>query len=146
MGWLPFRAKMLQNVNGACFVSRSPSVWQAFLDWTARARIAAFAHQAMWLHSLDLRPILPEVNQPVLLVVGDRDRVVPMPLTDVLYQHLPSAGRAVIEGCGHLPHYTHPEVYAELVRRFFTPPGASCAATCPASGMLPGCPEENQTC
>jgi hypothetical protein len=28
----------------------------------------------------------------------------------------------VIEGCGHVPSYTHPEILAEVIRQFLTPP------------------------
>jgi pimeloyl-ACP methyl ester carboxylesterase len=122
MALVPGRDKLLHKVNGAAFAARDPAHWRAFIDWTAKARIAAFAHQALWLHNLDLRSILPEIRQPVLLVVGDQDRVVPPSYTDVLHQGLPSAGKAVLSGCGHLPAYTHPEALAELVRQFLTPP------------------------
>ena len=37
-------------------------------------------------------------------------------------QHgLAFAGSAEIEGCGHQPHLTHPEVQAEIARQFFLP-------------------------
>ena len=32
-----------------------------------------------------------------------------------------SARRVLIEGCGHVPSYSHPEALAEVVRRFLTP-------------------------
>ncbi len=77
------------------------------------------------LHRLDLRRLLGEVRQPTLLLCGDHDRVVPASLTDVLLRTLPNAGRVVVGGCGHQPCYTHPEVVAEVVRTFLTPPSGS---------------------
>jgi pimeloyl-ACP methyl ester carboxylesterase len=91
------------------------------VDWTGQARLAALGHQAQWLHRLDLRPDLPEVRQPVLLVQGECDRVVPLPHADMLRAGLPSAGLVILEGCGHVPSYTHPEAFAEVVRQFLTP-------------------------
>jgi pimeloyl-ACP methyl ester carboxylesterase len=120
---LPARAKVLARAHGPLFAGRTPDVWQYFLEVTGQARVAAVARQALWLHGLDLRPILPEVRQPVLLVCGDHDRVVPAAYQEELLQGLPNAGRAVIEGCGHTPSYTHPEALAEVVKRFLTPPG-----------------------
>jgi pimeloyl-[acyl-carrier protein] methyl ester esterase len=96
-------------------------------------------HQAAWIHQLDLRPELPGVRQPVLLVHGERDGVIPRPHAEMLREGLPSAGLAVLEGCGHLPYYTHPEALAELVTRFLTPPGAECPGAS-ACGQAGGCP------
>ena len=103
--------------------SRSCSPTYGIISSTVRdARLAAFACQAYMLHGLDVRPLLPAVRQPVLLICGDQDRVVPRPYEEMLLQGLPNAGRVVIEGCGHVPSYTHPEVLAEVIRQFLTPP------------------------
>src|SRR5207244_2071132 len=94
-------------------------------------------HQAQWLHRLDLREELPQVRQPVLLIWGDRDRVVPLAHAEVLRQGLPSAGLVVLEGAGHVPSYTHPDALAEVVRQFLTPP-APCPDSC--GGKFPNLP------
>src|SRR5262249_19297889 len=105
------REKILRETSRFGFEEREPSVWRAFVDWTGQARIKAFAHQALWLNGLDLRPLLPSIRQPVLLVCGERDRVVPSGLTDVLGRGLPNAGPVVIPGCAPLPSFPHPHVY-----------------------------------
>ena len=69
-----------------------------------------------------MRPLLSEVKQPVLLVCGERDPVVGPAQTKLLLDGLPNAGRVMIEGGGHMPYYTHPELLAEVVRQFLTPP------------------------
>jgi pimeloyl-ACP methyl ester carboxylesterase len=142
MARVPLREKVLRLVNEPMFAGRPAEAWQYFVECTGRGQIAAFAHQARWLHGLDLRPMLPEVRQPVLLVCGDRDRVMPPRYEEVLLAGLPNAGRAVIEGCGHVPSHTHPEALAEVVRRFLTPM-AACAteATC-GEATCPGRPTE----
>jgi pimeloyl-ACP methyl ester carboxylesterase len=118
---LPLREKSLHEVNKNFFALRTPDVWRNFLDNTSRTHIASFARHALQLNSLDLRPLLPEVRQPVLLVCGDRDRVVPRVCEEMLLGGLPNAGRVVLENCGHFANYTHPEVLAEVVRQFLTP-------------------------
>jgi pimeloyl-ACP methyl ester carboxylesterase len=122
MAGIPKREKLLLRATGGAFKELFPDVWNHFLDCSGRARLAAFAGQAYMLHGLDVRPLLPAVRQPVLLICGDQDRVVPRPYDEVLLQGLPNAGRVVIEGCGHVPSYTHPEVLAEVIRQFLTPP------------------------
>jgi 2-hydroxy-6-oxonona-2,4-dienedioate hydrolase len=99
-------------------------VWDYFLRCSGAGRIAACARQALLLDRLEPRPLLPEVRQPVLLVCGDRDPVVPGPYAEALLRGLPNARLAVLEGGGRLPSYTHPEVLAEVVRQFLTPPPA----------------------
>jgi pimeloyl-ACP methyl ester carboxylesterase len=39
-----------------------------------------------------------------------------------LRRGLPHVRRVEIAGCGHFPHLTHPEVLAELLHQFLTPP------------------------
>ena len=122
MAGIPLREKVLLKVGSATFKELFPDIWAHFLECTGRARLAAVAYQACLLHALDLRPILPAIRQPVLLVCGDQDRVVPRLHEEMMLQGLPHAGRVVIENCGHLPSYTHPEILAEVVRQFLTPP------------------------
>ncbi|HWG42300.1 MAG TPA: alpha/beta hydrolase [Gemmataceae bacterium] len=122
MASVPLREKVLLKTTGSAFKELFPDVWQHFLDCSGRARLAAFAAQAHMLRDLDLRPLLSGIRQPMLLICGDQDRVVPPPYEEVLLQGLPNAGRVVIEGCGHVPSYTHPEVLAEVIRQFLTPP------------------------
>ena len=79
------------------------------------------------LDRVDLRPLLPEVKQPVLLFCGDLDKVVRPIHAEILLAGLPNARRVVVEGCGHVPGYSHPEVLAEVVRQFLTPPASGAA-------------------
>jgi pimeloyl-ACP methyl ester carboxylesterase len=132
--WLPLRERILHKVNKRQFARRTPDVWRNFLANSGRTRVARMARQARMLNGLDLRPLLPEIRQPVLLMTGDRDRVVPRVCQEMLLQGLPNAGRVVIEDCGHFPSYTHPEVFAEVVRQFLTPPAGPMMREDPFSG------------
>lgn len=123
---LPRRERMLELVHKGPFAGRTDDVWRAYVEWTGESRLKTLGYQAKWLHSLDLRPDLPHIRQPVLLLHGDRDRVIPRPFADVLLGGLPAAGLVVLDGAGHVPYYTHPEAMAEVVRQFLTPPGAQC--------------------
>ncbi|MHB1426364.1 MAG: alpha/beta fold hydrolase [Gemmataceae bacterium] len=122
MAGVPLREKVLLKTAGSAFKEAFPDIWAYFLECSGRARLAAVAGQAHLLHRIDLRPILSAIRQPMLLICGDCDRVVPRPHEEMLLQGLPNAGRVVIEGCGHVPSYTHPEVLAQVVRQFLTPP------------------------
>jgi pimeloyl-ACP methyl ester carboxylesterase len=122
MRHLPFRERILERTHLEPFSNRPAEVWQTYLEWTGETPIAATARQAIVLHRVDLRPILRDIRQPVLLVCGDRDPLIGAAQEDILLQGLPNAGRVVIPGCGHMASYTHPEAVAAITRDFLTPP------------------------
>lgn len=133
---LPRRERMLELAHRKPFADQADEVWRAYVAWTGESRLAALGHQARLLHRVDLRPELPHIRQPVLLIHGDRDVVIPRRHAEVLLNGLPAAGMVVLEGSGHVPYYTHPEAMAEVVRRFLTPPAPDCpgAGPCPTTG------------
>jgi pimeloyl-ACP methyl ester carboxylesterase len=118
---LPLREKMLRKRNFGPFANRLAAVWRFHVDNTGRTPIKAFAHQLFLMDQIDLRPQLPQIRQPILMVCGDQDPVIGRAEEDVLFRGLPNVGRVVLEGCGHMPAYTHPEVLAEVTRQFLTP-------------------------
>jgi pimeloyl-ACP methyl ester carboxylesterase len=126
MNHLPLFKTLQRHAHAGPFAAQPPEVWDYYID--DDRPIAAVAAHALLVHATDLRPILSETRQPVLLACGDCDALVGRPCEDVLLRGLPSAGRVEIGGCGHMPYLTHPEALAEVVRRFLTPP-APCAAT-----------------
>jgi pimeloyl-ACP methyl ester carboxylesterase len=124
VGALPFRTPMLRYIHGRPFAGQPPEVWKYFVARSNAAPITAAAHRALLIHQVDLRPILAEIRQPVLLLCGDSDPLVGRRCEEMLVNGLPSADRIEIADCGHNPLFTHPELVAEIVRRFLTPPSA----------------------
>ncbi len=61
---------------------------------------------------------LPLLQPPALFVWGDRDRLVPSSFARHVADALPSAGQVVLEDCGHVPHFEHPEDTCAMVRGF----------------------------
>jgi pimeloyl-ACP methyl ester carboxylesterase len=121
MRFVPLRKQILMSCLGPAGIGR-PEFFEFLMRNTGSPPITAIARRAMLLRMLDLRSLLPEIRQPVLLVCGEHDTVVDRRCEEVLLQGLPHCARAELHHCGHLAHYTHPEVVAELVRRFLTPP------------------------
>jgi pimeloyl-ACP methyl ester carboxylesterase len=122
MRHLPGRTAILRWFHFAPFASRPPEIWEYFLQRSNLPPIAAVTHRALMIHRLDLRSILPEIRQPVLLVCGDHDPLVGPACEEALLRGLPNAGRAKISSCGHNPIFSHPEILAEVTRQFLTPP------------------------
>jgi pimeloyl-ACP methyl ester carboxylesterase len=121
--WLPFRRTVLRHNHYAPFAALPPEVWDYFLTRSNCLPMAALAHRAVMLHGLDLRPLLTDIRQPVLVVSGDADPLVGPSCTETLLAGLPQARQIMVSNCGHNPLFTHPELFAEIVRQFLTPPG-----------------------
>jgi pimeloyl-ACP methyl ester carboxylesterase len=116
--WLPLHDQVLARVHLAEFAKVEPSRWPCFLAQQGAAPMAAVAHRALWIAATDLRPLLPTIRQPVLLICGDNDPLIGKACEADLMRGLPNVVRAEIESCGHLPAFTHPETYAEVVEQF----------------------------
>lgn len=67
--------------------------------------------------NVDLRPLLPQLELPVLLVNGRRS-VVPHEVGCWLEEHLPRARRLVLEEAGHAPFWDDPAHFNRSLREF----------------------------
>ncbi len=118
---LPLHRQLLRSAHAEPFVGRPPEFWDYFIERFESPPMRAVAQRAQVLNRTDLRPILPRVHQPILLICGDRDPLVGKECEQVLLAGLPNAGRAEFARCGHVPQFSHPELLAEVVARFLTP-------------------------
>jgi 4,5:9,10-diseco-3-hydroxy-5,9,17-trioxoandrosta-1(10),2-diene-4-oate hydrolase len=68
-----------------------------------------------------LRPImnnLQEITQPVLIVWGEKDRVLPLKHAYFAKEKLRNAELEVMEGCGHIPFFERSEEFNKAVLSF----------------------------
>ena len=70
------------------------------------------------LRDTDLRATLPQVNQPTLLVAGERDTLTPPPAMQYLLDVMPNAQLKIIKGAAHAPFLSHPEEFMYVLERF----------------------------
>lgn len=68
--------------------------------------------------SAELMPRLHELQMPVLVIHGTRDRVVPTESAKDVAQAIAHAELQLIEGAGHLPYMSHPEEFNAALDRF----------------------------
>ncbi len=59
------------------------------------------------LHSANLRPQLSQLQCPIHIILGDRDRLVPIAAGQALHDLLPQASCKIITGAGHAPFLSH---------------------------------------
>lgn len=71
-----------------------------------------------WLRDTDLRTALPDIQQPALVLHGDRDRITPLAAGEYLARHLPYAQLEVFGGAAHAPFISNPDAVCRLVTGF----------------------------
>lgn len=72
----------------------------------------------------DVTPDLKRITQPVLVLHGDMDRIVPPESGRALAAVLADAELQILEGCGHVPTLTQPKKVAGAMRAFLRRRGA----------------------
>jgi pimeloyl-ACP methyl ester carboxylesterase len=70
---------------------------------------------------------LERVRCPVLIVWGDRDRMVYASGAERVLEQVPGARLELLEGCGHCPQVEVPDRLAELIEEFVAAPLAATA-------------------
>ena len=70
------------------------------------------------LATLDLRPELPKVKIPVLVMVGEHDEATPPPMSHELAALLPNARLKILAGCAHVPQLQAPEIFLDAIGDF----------------------------
>lgn len=70
------------------------------------------------LRDADLRPLLPAIELPTLVIAGERDKLTPPPAARYLAQFMPAARMVEITGAAHVPFLSHAEQFVEAVKDF----------------------------
>jgi pimeloyl-ACP methyl ester carboxylesterase len=115
---VPLLERLLERNDRQPFLDREPAVWEFFVERVGRLPLCALGARALQMHRLDLRPLVPAIQARVLLVSGEGNSVADKARTQEVRERLTLAAHAEIEGCGHQPHLSHPEVLAEVVGHF----------------------------
>ena len=68
-----------------------------------------------WLRKSELRPWVPAVSIPTLLIHGEHDPLMPLAAAEWLAEHLPEAQLEIFKGAAHAPFLSDPERFAELL-------------------------------
>jgi pimeloyl-ACP methyl ester carboxylesterase len=123
------------------FAHLEPQIQAKMVDWhgkNAEVRYDQFARYggAYGMAHFDLRPILPRVVCPTLVLYPDRSSIFDVEQAIAFYRHLSKGEVAVFPKCGHNTYEQRPEDYIRTVLDFImrsTKGGSSktsSAATC----------------
>lgn len=80
--------------------------------------VQTFHNACEALASLDLRPHLPSVKVPTLVLVGELDEATPPPMSQELAAGLPDAKLKILPGCAHVPQLQEPTLFLSQIRDF----------------------------
>jgi pimeloyl-ACP methyl ester carboxylesterase len=143
---LPLRERILAYNSRLDFPRPIEDRWGFYVEQNGLTPIRALAHRTSLVARLDLRQRLPRVQSDLLLVQGREDRIVPYRYFEELKALLGRSESVVMPTVGHIPHLTHGESLARLIRDWLlpcNPEGCSREAAGEASrgGTGPPCPE-----
>ena len=116
--WPAIHEAIMRRVERTVHQSASPEVWRFFVENHARTTCRAGALRALTIARTDLRPSLPRIRAPLLLIGGDCDPLVPLSCERDVERGVPGARRIEIGTCGHYPQYTHPAAMVEAIAEF----------------------------
>ena len=120
IGELPLRVRELRRLEGRGFAGCPPEVFAFLLECTGRTPCRAAALRTLIIDKLDLRPLLPRIPHPVLMVSGDLDGIVFRWCEDEVEAGLTNVRRVELSPCGHYPQYTMPGPLAGAIREFLS--------------------------
>lgn len=66
----------------------------------------------------ELRPLLPQLAVPVLIVAGQEDRLIRAWYFEAIATEIPNAQLKLIPACGHVPQEECPELFMEAVNQY----------------------------
>ena len=75
------------------------------------APLAALEASLAWLRDVDLRPLVPSLDVPAIVLHGARDALAPIEAGRWLAAHLPRSRLVEIDDAAHLPFFTHRDAF-----------------------------------
>jgi 3-oxoadipate enol-lactonase len=100
------------------FAERHPEVVAGCKTSLAAVDPECFARACLALAQLDLRPQLPAIRNPTLVLCGELDHTTPPPLARALAEGIPGARYAEIPDSGHCPMHEQPALLVKLMQEF----------------------------
>lgn len=118
----PFRLTVQKWNHLRWFPPLDPDRWAFFLEETGRHPIAWPARQALALDGVDLRPLLPGLTQPVLLIDTEGTGHRLAQAQQELQSRLSHVHVERLHTTGLHPYLTHPHRVAKLIRSWWNEP------------------------
>lgn len=89
----------------------------ASAHWASRLAPAQLQAGLAYLAQQDLRPLLPRLTVPALILHGQEDRICPVAAAHHLAQHLPQAKQFTLPAAGHVPFLTQVQTVRSILQQ-----------------------------
>jgi pimeloyl-ACP methyl ester carboxylesterase len=123
-----FSATTMKELNAVkfpkVFRDLEPDLKEKLIDWHGTDNAESFFNQfrqfggAYGKDFFDLRPLLPSVSCPTLVLYPDRSFIFDVEQAVAFYRHLPNGELAVLPNCGHNAYEHQPQEYVRAVLNF----------------------------
>jgi 3-oxoadipate enol-lactonase len=100
------------------FIESNPAVFQEACDMIRKTPVKGFIGCAGALADYDLRPGLPGISAPTLLIVGTKDATVPG--IKAINAAIPGSKLVELEGAGHLSNLEQPGNFTGALQQFLS--------------------------
>jgi 3-oxoadipate enol-lactonase len=102
------------------FPEANPAVFQRACEMIRTTPVKGFIGCAGALANFDLRPGLPGISAPTLLIVGSKDATVPG--MKLINAGIPGSKLVELEGAGHLSNLEQPAAFTRALQQFLPAP------------------------
>ncbi len=109
-------------------MAREPAAVQTVTDMLTATRPEGYAGCGEAIAALDLRPLLPSVQAPTLVLSGAEDVAAPPSIGAATARAIPGARLTVIRGASHFAHYERPGPVTDALLTHFTDRAALCGS------------------
>jgi 3-oxoadipate enol-lactonase len=98
------------------FIENNPAVFQKACEMIRKTPVKGFIGCAGALANYDLRPGLPGISAPTLLIVGTKDATVPG--IKAINAAIPGSKLVELQGAGHLSNLEQPDAFSGALQQF----------------------------
>jgi len=119
-GMAPLAAVAVPRWFTPAFMAREPAAVQTVTDMLLATEPEGYAGCGEAIAALDLRPLLPSVQAPTLVLSGAEDVAAPPAIGAATARAIPGARLRVIQGASHFAHYERPGPVTDALLAHFT--------------------------
>ena len=96
-------------------LSKLPGAQRSFLS-TLRAGVNFSGQRPQFV--APIAENIGKITCPTLIIWGQQDRIIPVAHVQIAENGIPNTELHILDPCGHMPHFEHPEEFNKLVLEF----------------------------
>ena len=101
------------------FRQKEAALMRVVAGWIRKTPVEGYLGTSAAIPTIDATRRLGEIDVPCLVLVGEDDIAMPVPMAQTLAQNLPHAELVVIPGAGHLSNLEQPRAFDRALELFY---------------------------